>query len=96
MRITERPGAVRFSVRVQPRASRSGIDGLHGDALKLRVHAPPVDGAANEAVVDLLAAALRVPRGAVRVVAGAASRTKVVEVTGVTVAAVAALAGSAD
>jgi hypothetical protein len=91
MRITERAGAVRISVRVQPRASRSGIDGLHGDALKIRVHAPPVDGAANEAVVEVLAAALGVPRGAVRVVAGAASRTKVVEISGVTAAEVAAL-----
>jgi uncharacterized protein (TIGR00251 family) len=92
MRITERAGAVRISVRVQPRASRNGIAGLHGDALRIRVHAPPVDGAANEAVVEVLAAALGVPRGAVRVVAGAASRTKVVEISGVTAAAVAALA----
>jgi len=91
LRITEREGAVRFSVRVQPRASRTGVEGVHGDALKLRVNAPPVDGAANEAVVEALAEALGVPRRAVRIVAGESSRTKVVEVDGVSAEAVRAL-----
>ena len=90
--VTERDGTVRFAVRVQPRAARAGVDGRHGDALKVRVHAAPVDGAANEAVVAVLAEALWVPRRAVRIVAGAASRSKVVEVSGVGVPAVAALA----
>ena len=84
--------AVRFSVRVQPRASRTEIAGLHGTALKVRVHAPPVDGAANEAVVDLLARQLRIPRGNIRVVSGATGRSKMVEATGVGVDAVLALA----
>lgn len=75
---------MRFGVRMQPRASRSGIDGIHGDALKVRVQAPPVDGAANEALVTVLAEALGVHEGAVEVVAGLASRSKVVEVRGVT------------
>ncbi|MBL8998078.1 MAG: DUF167 domain-containing protein [Gemmatimonadetes bacterium] len=69
---------------MQPRASRSGIDGIHGDALKVRVQAPPVDGAANAALVTVLAEALGVREGAVQVVAGLASRIKVVEVLGVT------------
>lgn len=90
--ITVRGTAVRFSVRVQPRASRSEVDGLHGDALKIRVHAPPVDGAANEAVIEVLAEALGVPRRAVTIVAGQASRTKVVEVEGITANAVETLA----
>lgn len=90
--MSERAGAVRFTVRVQPRASRAAIDGLHGDALKLRVSAPPVEGAANEAVVALLADALDVPRRAVRIVAGESSRSKVVEVDGVDAARVRALA----
>lgn len=91
--VRARDGAVRFNVRVQPRASRAGVDGVHGDALKVRVTAPPVEGAANEAVVEVLAAALGVPRRAVRIVAGASSRAKVVEVDGVSAEAVRALAG---
>jgi uncharacterized protein len=87
-------GVVRFSVRVQPRASRSEITGLHGDALKIRLSAPPVDGAANEALIELVARALGVGRRAVRIVSGGTSRSKVVEVEGVTVAEVLRLVGS--
>ena len=90
--VTERDGAVRFAVRVQPRSSRTGVEGVHGDALKVRVNAPPVDGAANEAVVEVLAEALGVPRRMVRIVAGESSRSKVVEVTGVGATAVRDLA----
>lgn len=60
------------------------MGGLHGDEIRLRVNAPPVDGAANEAVVRLLAERLGVPRSAVEVAAGAAARHKVVLVAGVT------------
>jgi hypothetical protein len=81
---------------VQPRASRSEVVGLHGAALKVRVHAPPVGGAANEALVELLAERLGVPRRAVRVVAGETSRAKTVEIDGTTEAAVRALAGHPD
>ncbi len=90
--VSARSGAVRFAVRVQPRSSRPGVDGLHGDALRVRVGAAPVDGAANDAVVEVLAAALGVPRRAVRIVAGAASRSKLVEVDGIGVEAVQDLA----
>ena len=86
-------GGVRFAVRVQPRASRSEIVGVHGDAMKIRLSAPPVDGAANEALVELIADLLGVGRRAVRIVSGEASRSKVVEVEGVTAAAVLRLAG---
>lgn len=89
--VTEAAGAVRFSVRVQPRSSKPGVDGLHGSALKVRVGAAPVDGAANEAVVDVLAAALGVSRRNVAIISGATSRNKVVEVQGVTREAVVAL-----
>lgn len=89
--MTERDGAVRFAVRVQPRSSRVAIDGVHGDALRVRVHAAPVDGAANEAVIDLIASALGVGRRDVTIVAGGSSRSKVVEVRGVGMAAVLAL-----
>jgi uncharacterized protein len=86
--LTERGTGVRFAVRVQPRASRSEIAGTYGDALKVRLQAPPVDGAANAALVDFLADSLGVPRRAVRIVAGMSSRSKVVEVDGVPPAAV--------
>ena len=79
-------------MHVQPRSSRSGVDGVHGDALRVRVNAPPVDGAANEAVVEVLAKALGVPRRAISIVAGHASRSKVVEVSGVDATRVALLA----
>jgi len=80
-------GVVRFDVRVQPRASRTAVGGAHGGALRVRLSAPPVDGAANAALVDALADALGVPRRAVRIVAGATSRGKVVEVDAGTAAA---------
>ena len=92
LRITERGPSLRFSVRVQPRASRSEIVGLHGDALKIRLAAPPVDGAANEGLIELLADALGIARTAVRIISGATSRGKVVEVDGVDVENVGRLA----
>lgn len=81
-------GGVRLSVHVQPRAARTEIAGEHGDALKVRLAAPPVDGAANDALVAFLADRFGVPRRAVRVVSGHASRRKLVELTGVDAAAV--------
>ena len=84
---------VRFKVRVQPRASRAGVVGIHGDAIKVSVAAPPVDGKANEALEALLAGALGVARRAVCVVTGARGREKIVEVTGVTVEDVRRLVG---
>ena len=92
LRVQVRGSTVRISVHVQPRAARSEIVGLHGAALKVRLQAPPVDGAANEALVTLLAARLGVARRAVKVVAGASSRAKTVEVEGTTEDAVRALA----
>ena len=92
LRVQVRGNTVRVSVHVQPRATRSEIIGLHGAALKVRLQAPPVDGAANEALVTLLAERLGVARRAVKVVAGASSRAKTVEVEGTTEDAVRALA----
>jgi len=85
--ITERTdggSVVRFAVRVHPRSSRAGVDGVHGGALRVRVHAAPVDGAANEAVVEVIAEALDVSKRAVTIVSGATARSKVVEVSGLT------------
>jgi len=83
------PGGVRIRVRVQPRASRSEVGGLHGSEIRVRVAAPPVDGAANDALSRLLAERLGVPRSAVVVTAGAAGRSKVVQVAGLTAQAAA-------
>ena len=76
-------GGVRFTVRVQPRASRSEVCGMHGDALRVRLAAPPVDGAANEALIELLADELDVARRSIRIVSGGASRSKMVQVDGI-------------
>lgn len=92
MNIHEHAGAVTFDVLVQPRASRVKLGPVHDNRLKVAVTAPPVDGEANAAVIDAIAKALGVARGAVEVVAGASSRRKTVRVTGVTRAAVEALA----
>jgi uncharacterized protein (TIGR00251 family) len=68
---------------VQPRASRTEVAGVLGDQLRVRLTAPPVDGAANEALVRFLAERLGVPRSAVRLVSGEAGRSKVVAVDGI-------------
>jgi uncharacterized protein len=85
-------GGVRFAIHVQPRARRPGVDGTHGAALRVRVGAAPVDGAANEAVVAVLAGALGVPKRNVTIVSGQSARAKVVEVAGVGVADVLGIA----
>ncbi len=71
-------------ILVQPRASRSEIVGPHGDMLKVRLAAPPVDGAANEELVRFLAKEFGVPQRAIEIVAGRSSRRKTIRVTGVT------------
>ncbi len=74
---------IRLEVRIQPRASRDEIAGMHGGALRIRLQAPPVDGAANESLVRFLARELDVPRRQIRIISGTSSRNKVVEVEGV-------------
>ena len=77
-------GGVRIELRVIPRASKTAVAGVREGRLLLRVTAPPVDGAANAAVIAAIAKALDVPKGAVRLIDGDASRNKSVEITGVT------------
>jgi uncharacterized protein (TIGR00251 family) len=74
---------VRFAVRLTPRSSSNAIDGVLDETLRIRVMAPAVDGAANAALVNLLADTLGVARRDIRIVAGAASRQKLVVVDGV-------------
>jgi uncharacterized protein (TIGR00251 family) len=85
---------VRLQVQVQPRASRTEVAGPHGGALRVRLAAPPVDGAANAELVAFLARRLRVPKAAVTIVRGESGRRKVVEVAGVGVAEAAAALGA--
>ncbi|HOW97630.1 MAG TPA: DUF167 domain-containing protein [Kiritimatiellia bacterium] len=76
------PGGARLVLRIVPRADRNAVQGLHGDALKIRLQAPPVDNKANEALVEFLAGRLSLPRHSIRLVAGASGRNKQVLVTG--------------
>jgi uncharacterized protein len=80
----EREGAVTFLVRVQPRASKDEIGGEIGGALKVRLRARAVEDRANEALVEFLAQLLKRPRSAVRILGGERSRTKRMEIHGVT------------
>ena len=89
--VTTGSGGVRFSVHVQPRASTTEIAGIHGAALKVRLHAPPVDGAANEELIGFLAKQLNVPKRSVRIVSGQSSRGKLLEIEGVSPESVRAL-----
>jgi len=89
--ITEKPRAVQFAIRVSPRASRDAIGGAHDGALKIKITAPPVDGAANAAIVKLLSKRLHVPKRDVRIVSGESSKTKRVEIAGVDAARIRAL-----
>jgi len=83
LRIRERDDAITFEVRVAPRASRDRIVGVHEGALKVALTAPPVDGAANEALKKLVAKALGVPKSAVEILRGESARIKVLRVTGI-------------
>ena len=76
------PLGTRLALRIQPRASRNAIIGLHGQSIRIRLTAPPVDGAANKALVSFLVERLGVSAAAVELVRGHGSRDKVVEVTG--------------
>jgi uncharacterized protein len=88
VRVQEVNGRVRLGIHVQPRASRNEIVGAHGEALKVRLTSPPVEGAANDALVKFLAETFAVARGAVRILAGEHSRSKIVEIEGITARAV--------
>ena len=84
LEIQERNGTVVFRVRVQPRASKDEVAGEIGGALKVRLQAPAVEGRANEALIEFLAQLLKTPKSAVRILSGDRSRTKRIEIGGVT------------
>jgi uncharacterized protein (TIGR00251 family) len=91
---TEQPDSITFMVRVVPRAARSRIAGEHDGALKVRVNAPPVEGAANEELTRTLARALGVATRAVEIISGQASKLKRVRVSGARRAQLEALAAT--
>jgi uncharacterized protein len=86
--IRDTPHGATFSVKVHPRAKKNGIAGEVGDALKLALTAPPVEGKANEACTRFLSELFDVPRSSITIAAGETSRLKVIRVHGLTAAQV--------
>jgi len=86
-------GGATLSVRVQPRASRNQIEGVRDGALRVRLTAPPVDSAANQALVQLLAKTLGIPRGAITIIRGHKNRSKLLAIADLTPDEVAARLG---
>ncbi len=84
--LREHDGAVLLSLKVQPRARRTEWAGALGDELRLKVTAPPVDSAANEAVLEFLASHFGLPRRAVSLIRGATSQHKVIRLDGISLA----------
>ena len=91
LEVRERDGSVVLAVRVQPRASKDEIAGEMSGALKVRLRAPAVEDRANEALVEFLAQLLKTPKSAVRILSGDRSRTKRIEIRGVTAQQIQAL-----
>ncbi len=89
--LTATASGVVLDVRVIPRAKKTAISGVRDDALVIRLAAPPVEGAANDALIDLLARVLQMPRRTIRILKGDHSRHKRVAIEGVKVEAVRAL-----
>ena len=77
---------ISFQVKVHPRAKKNGITGTLGEALKLSLTAPPVEGRANEACIEFFARLLKVPRSSITIASGQSSRLKVIRITGITAA----------
>jgi uncharacterized protein (TIGR00251 family) len=82
IRYSQPDRSLTFAVRVVPRASRSEVGGEHNGALRVRLSAPPVDGAANRELMRLLAKSFQVPQSAVEIVSGANSKNKIVRLHG--------------
>jgi hypothetical protein len=78
------PAGISFSVKVHPRAKKNAITGVVGDAIKLSLTSPPVEGRANQACIEFFADFFKVPRSSVTIAAGESSRNKVVRVSGAT------------
>jgi uncharacterized protein (TIGR00251 family) len=86
--LQESAKGITFAVKVHPRARKNAITGVVGDALKLALTAPPVEGKANQAVVEFFAELFAIPRSSVTIASGETSRNKVVRISGLSRAAV--------
>lgn len=82
MKLTPKSGGLALAVKVVPGASRTRIVGPYGDGLKITVSAPPERGAANDAVIELLAAALQIPRSDIQILSGHTNPRKQLLITG--------------
>jgi hypothetical protein len=83
--VRETGAGVTFQVKVQPRARRNAVVGQLGDALKIALTTPPVDGRANDACIEFFAELLKLPRSSITIVSGQSSRNKVIRVAGISV-----------
>ena len=83
IRVQDGSHGVTFAVKVHPRAKKDAITGELGDALKVSLTTPPVEGRANDACIEFFAKLLKVPRSSVTIASGQTSRNKVIRVTGV-------------
>jgi uncharacterized protein len=86
--VQESARGITFAVKVHPRARKNAITGVIGEALKLSLTAPPVEGKANQAVIEFFADLFAIPRSSVTIASGETSRSKVVRISGVNRAAV--------
>ena len=80
--IHDTPGGAVFAVKIHPRAKKNAITGSVGDALKLAVTAPPIDGRANDACIEFFANLFLVPRSSITIASGESSRRKVIRIAG--------------
>jgi uncharacterized protein len=80
--ITDNATGVTFAVKVHPRAKKDAVTGAVGDALKLSLTSPPIEGRANDACIEFFAKVLKLPRSSISIAAGHSSRNKVIRVTG--------------
>jgi uncharacterized protein (TIGR00251 family) len=79
---SEKDRGLTFAVRIVPRASRSEIAGEYNGALRIRIAAPPVAGAANRELIRLLARSFKLPQNAIEIISGTASKSKIVHIAG--------------
>jgi uncharacterized protein (TIGR00251 family) len=74
---------ITVKIKVEPRSSRKGISGVLGDTLKVKVNSPPVGGAANEELIDILSEEFRIRKSSIKIIRGHSSKEKVLEIEGV-------------